>query len=580
MPAIYIECACALELQVNKEAQTPKRARLQLLQGTVPKWEKLRRHDTDDSEKAALISSVLEEAKGQLSQLTSSHTGARVIQACAKHGSQEDRNALLEEILPNLLDLAKSPYGHFTVSKLIELLPKANLPGVLKTFQGHIGFLLRHPCGASVVNVLYDRCDTAQRDRMAAELYGKEYTVLTQEAAPGSLEEALSGLAPPQRRAVLQRLHLHLHPIMEKAMVDPHLTHRLLAEYLRESSGGAVADAVEMLAGPALLRMVHTRHGAHVGCAVLAYGSPKDRKKAVKALKGHVKTMATDDWAHIVLMAALSHTDDTALLLKAIVPELLANAEELCQHKCGVRIFLNLLDPLSGRHLPPHVVNLLKLPAKTLPAKRTAEAADAEVAHPPADSEAQILGASKKSTDVRRTEILGSGDGSLAHALTSACREHAHAWLRQPVTSGLVAEVARRGAGGLLPEGDAASGVGAVHEAIIADAALPREQGGDAPAATTGKAASTTGLQPAHLLEDWHGSRAMRTLIKHAKDGGPSGAAAQSLTEALWARAMEPRIKDWLQSAHARKVLLAVKDVLAPSSKGYSALAQLDTTSK
>lgn len=52
--------------------------------------------------------------------------------------------------------------------------------GVLKTFQGHISFLLRHPCGASVVNALYDRCDTAQRDRMAAELYGKEYTILTQ----------------------------------------------------------------------------------------------------------------------------------------------------------------------------------------------------------------------------------------------------------------------------------------------------------------------------------------------------------------------------------------------------------------
>lgn len=67
---------------------------------------------------------------------------------------------------------------------------------------------------------------------------------------------------------------------------------RLLAEYLQESSGGAVADAVEMLAGPALLRMVHTRHGAYVGCAVMAYGSPKDRKKAIKAMKGKLLLVA------------------------------------------------------------------------------------------------------------------------------------------------------------------------------------------------------------------------------------------------------------------------------------------------
>jgi hypothetical protein len=38
---------------------------------------------------------------------------------------------------------------------------------------------------------------------------------------------------------------------------------------------------------------------------------------------GHVKVMATDEWAHVVLMAALEHTDDTALLRKTLLPELL-----------------------------------------------------------------------------------------------------------------------------------------------------------------------------------------------------------------------------------------------------------------
>lgn len=41
---------------------------------------------------------------------------------------------------------------------------------------------------------------------------------------------------------------------------------------------------------------------------------------------GHVKVMAEDEWAHIVLVAALSFTDDTALLRKAIVPELLVRS--------------------------------------------------------------------------------------------------------------------------------------------------------------------------------------------------------------------------------------------------------------
>lgn len=70
------------------------------------------------------------QAKGQLAQLTASHTGARVVQACAKHGSPQDRKQLLQEIMPQLLDLAKSPYGHFTVVKLIQLVSKGELAGM------------------------------------------------------------------------------------------------------------------------------------------------------------------------------------------------------------------------------------------------------------------------------------------------------------------------------------------------------------------------------------------------------------------------------------------------------------------
>lgn len=68
-------------------------------------------------------------------------------------------------------------------------------------------------------------------------------------------------------------------------MLGAHVA-RLVAEYLQAAPRSAVAEAVETLAGPGLLRMVHTRHGALVACIVLAFGTAKDRKKAVKAMKG------------------------------------------------------------------------------------------------------------------------------------------------------------------------------------------------------------------------------------------------------------------------------------------------------
>jgi pumilio homology domain family member 6 len=136
---------------------------------------------------------------------------------------------------------------------------------------------------------------------------------------------------------------------------------RLIAEYLTAAPTSAVEDAVQTLAGVNLLRMAHTHDGAAAACAVLAYGTAKDRKQAVKAMQGkpelivqqaaiaaehrstcgrmcygvcscvvvassgHVKTMASDQWAHLVLITALTRVDDTALLRKHVVSDLQAS---------------------------------------------------------------------------------------------------------------------------------------------------------------------------------------------------------------------------------------------------------------
>ena len=53
----------------------------------------------------------------------------------------------------------------------------------------------------------------------------------------------------------------------------------------------AVTDVVEMLAGPAIMHMVHSHAGADVACRALALGTAKQRKKAIKAMKGAAATL-------------------------------------------------------------------------------------------------------------------------------------------------------------------------------------------------------------------------------------------------------------------------------------------------
>ena len=58
----------------------------------------------------------------------------------------------------------------------------------------------------------------------------------------------------------------------------------------------------------------------------------------------------------------------------------------------------------------------------------------------------------------------------------------------------------------------------------------------------------------AHVLEDWHGSRTLRSLIKQASDDGASGQAVKRFNTALWNKAILPSCNHWTQSTHANKV--------------------------
>jgi len=94
-------------------------------------------------------------------------------------------------------------------------------------------------------------------------------------------------------------------------------------------------DAVELLSGEAVLRMLHTHEGAKVGCMVAAYGTPKDRKKLCKALKTHVLKAACDEFGYTVIIKLLSCVDDTQLTRKAVVSELVVREGEGLLQGCA-----------------------------------------------------------------------------------------------------------------------------------------------------------------------------------------------------------------------------------------------------
>lgn len=54
------------------------------------------------------------------------------------------------------------------------------------------------------------------------------------------------------------------------------------------------------------------------------------RAECLRLRAGHVPTMMEDEWAHVALLSAATHVDDTALLAKTLLPAIVVCL--MCAH--------------------------------------------------------------------------------------------------------------------------------------------------------------------------------------------------------------------------------------------------------
>lgn len=88
---------------------------------------------------------------------------------------------------------------------------------------------------------LYSVCPQSCRNTLCAELYGREFSLFdgvgTQSEQISHLSDLLLGVDSRKRQSVLEHLYKGLAPVLEKALLHPVMTHRLLRELLTEAPG-------------------------------------------------------------------------------------------------------------------------------------------------------------------------------------------------------------------------------------------------------------------------------------------------------------------------------------------------------
>ncbi|KAL5022835.1 hypothetical protein ScPMuIL_001990 [Solemya velum] len=195
---------------------------------------------------------------------------------------------------------------------------------------------------------------------------------------------------------ILSNMKEALLPLIDKTILVHTLVHRVFFEFFSYVNGRMRAEMIEALREH-LIHMCHTRDGSRVAMNCIWYGTAKDRKTIIKSLKTHLVKLCKEEYGHMVLLAMFDVVDDTKLVQKAILEELLKSLQGIVTDQYGRKVLLYILCHRSPLHFHPDVVSILQ------------------------EGDDNLV--SKKSKTVRKRELLEHMSGPLLQYLEDHARE-------------------------------------------------------------------------------------------------------------------------------------------------------------
>lgn len=131
-------------------------------------------------QKQTLIQECLGLINNRYDDMTKKKDGSRILQAIIKHGNEEVREKVVNELIPSFLGLVQDRYGHFLALKIVKYCP-AKLRGKLQhAIKDKLNTLILHQFASEVIEQIYLTCPSTDKRDIVISFYGSHFLLLKQ----------------------------------------------------------------------------------------------------------------------------------------------------------------------------------------------------------------------------------------------------------------------------------------------------------------------------------------------------------------------------------------------------------------
>lgn len=409
------------------------------------------------------IMELLHKRHQTLDKYCAKDVGSRVLQACLKWGSHEQRRQVLTALQKDIPKLATDRYGHMVVLKLLRYISRTaaqrkptaderaaqvtNLKNFLEGFRGKsLITMFFQKYGCKVVN---DVCfspvvSKKEKRRIIQEVAVAEKVMALrpQLCSESTLRKLLKAEDLPEehRKETMSHLRELLEKAVDKALLNHEVVHLLFQAFCEVANESQLRDVSEKSL-PGAPHLLSSKPGAEALIRMMGTATAKERKAFCRDLKGKFVALAMNAVDYLVVMRLASTVDDTVLLEKTMLAEWTTDMASLCQDKYGHRVLAWLLVPGDKRFFSPYERECLALPAPS--SLKAAETRQQELLRllRPSLRTALTQNVLKIASDTHAKDLLvaylaADWDGELVEALLRSCTEAIKAGDFGPLSSG------------------------------------------------------------------------------------------------------------------------------------------------
>ena len=320
--------------------------------------EKLRRSDCTQPKRNKLIQKIHDLLQSHYSKIILTHDMSRIVQWMIKYSGTEIRQTIFNELKPSFLPMIQSKYAKNCLKSMLKWGSREMKQEIVSACYGNVVKLMSNSVSAPFLELMYSTYATeTEKIYYKQEFYGDMYKQ-AKEKEIKTLSDVYK-TADNMKTATLSAVKGNLTRILTKKLLNSTLVHYVLLELLDECSTEDRAEMIVTLRS-SVVELSSTKPGAKVAVQCIWYGTNKDRKLTMKALKENVKTVSMSEHGYLILLALFDSVDDTVLTKKIILVEIEKDLTDIALNEHGKHVILYLVARRSSLYFPPSIVQYLQ----------------------------------------------------------------------------------------------------------------------------------------------------------------------------------------------------------------------------